>query len=184
MNEAEINREPGREYRSYGSQRDERLQAVPPLRPDLNLENDVALRSSVVDKAYRALQTGFVAVPIVAGIDKFANQLTDWTQYLAPTIPNMLGITSQTFMYGVGVVEIIVGIGIALRPRVFADILAVWFAGIVVNLVAQGAYFDIALRDFGLCAAACALARLSKAREESLVLPATTDYRNDWPKTV
>lgn len=162
MNEA------GREqYTDYHPPREERIAAVPPLEPTANFQ------ANIVEKAYRALQIGFVAVPIVAGIDKFSNQLTDWTQYLHPTIPNMLGVTSQSFMYGVGLVEIIVGIGIALRPRIFGDVLALWLSAIVVNLLAQGQYFDIALRDFGLAAAACALARLSKARELGLSYRAT-----------
>ncbi|MGZ3694093.1 MAG: hypothetical protein ACXWQO_07825 [Bdellovibrionota bacterium] len=167
MNEAEV--QDNREYRSYGTPlREERLTAVPP--PSTEYDRGVAFEANLVDKAYRALQIAFVAVPIVAGVDKFANQLTDWTQYIHPTIPNMLGITAQNFMYGVGVVEIIVGIGIALKPRIFGDILALWLAGIVVNLLAQGQFFDVALRDFGLSAAACALARLSKAREVGVVV--------------
>lgn len=164
MNEAEAKRD----YRSYGAPlREDRLSAVPS--PSTDLDGGLAFQARLVDKAYRALQLAFVAVPVVAGIDKFANQLTDWSQYIHPTIPNMLGITAQNFMYGVGVIEIIVGIGIALKPRVFGDILALWLAGIVVNLLAQGQFFDIALRDFGLSAAACALARLSKAREPAVL---------------
>ncbi|MGE3262978.1 MAG: hypothetical protein AB7K68_14450 [Bacteriovoracia bacterium] len=166
MNEAQ---QQDREYRSYGtSLREDRLSAVPP--PSTEFDGGLAFQANLVDKAYRALQLAFVAVPIVAGLDKFANQLTDWTQYIHPTIPNMLGVTAQNFMYGVGVVEILVGIGIALKPRVFGDILALWLAGIVVNLLAQGQFFDVALRDFGLCAGACALARLSKAREHGVVV--------------
>jgi hypothetical protein len=178
MNEAE--REVNRDYRSYEAPlRDERLTAVPP--PASDFDRDVAFQARFVDKAYRALQIGFVALPIVAGIDKFANQLTDWTQYLHPTIPNMLGITSQTFMYGVGVVEILVGIGVALKPKIFGDILAAWLVGIVVNLLAQGQYFDIALRDFALSAGACALARLGYAREPRVVTdrPLTRDWKTN-----
>jgi hypothetical protein len=169
MNQVDRDIGNSREYRNYGSSlHEERLSAVPP--PSTNYESGVAFEANLVDKAYRALQIGFVAVPIVAGIDKFANQLTDWTQYIHPAITNTLGISAQNFMYGVGVVEILVGIGIALKPKIFGDILALWLAGIVVNLLAQGQFFDIALRDFGLSAAACALARLSKAREHGVVV--------------
>lgn len=176
MNEAE--REINREYRSYESPlREERLTAVPPSAIDTDFDRGVAFQARFVDKAYRALQIGFVALPIVAGIDKFANQLTDWTQYIHPSIPNMLGITAHSFMYGVGVIEILVGIGVALKPKIFGDVLAAWLAGIVVNLLAQGQYFDIALRDFALSAGACALARLGYAREPRVV---TERPVTDW----
>jgi hypothetical protein len=162
-----------RDYRTYGSSalKEERLTAVPDV-----TEPYAIFQQRLVDKAYRALQVGFILVPIVAGIDKFANQLTDWTQYLHPTIPNLLGITSQTFMYGVGVIEILVGIGIALKPKLFADVLALWLAGIVINLLAQGQFFDIALRDFGLSAGACALARLSHGRSKPVYARETKVY--------
>lgn len=164
MNEAEKNY--NREYRSYETPlREDRLSAVPPLSTEF--DRGVEFQANIVEKAYHALQLAFVAVPIVAGIDKFANQLTNWTQYIHPTIPNMLGLTSQTFMYGVGVAEILVGIGVALKPRIFGDVLALWLAGIMVNLLAQGQFFDIALRDFALSAGACALARLASAREHA-----------------
>jgi hypothetical protein len=45
----------------------------------------------------------------------------------------------------------------------FSDVLAGWLAGIIVNLLVLGSYFDIALRDLGLCLAAIALGRLSLA---------------------
>ena len=61
----------------------------------------------------------------------------------------------------VGVVEIIAGVVVALRPRIGAYVVAAWLAGIIVNLLLVGGYYDVALRDFGLCLGALALARLS-----------------------
>jgi uncharacterized membrane protein len=119
----------------------------------------------LTEKAYRAALMGFVAVPLVAGVDKFANVLTDWSQYLAPIIPVSLGVSPSAFMVGVGVLEIALGIGLALKPRVFADLFSVWLLAIVANLVIQGEAFDMALLNFGLAAGACALARLASARK-------------------
>ena len=65
-------------------------------------------------------------------------------------------------MLVVGVIEIIAGIGVALKPRIFAYVVAAWLAVIIINLLLIPGYFDVALRDFGLFLAALALARLSQ----------------------
>jgi uncharacterized membrane protein YphA (DoxX/SURF4 family) len=117
-----------------------------------------------MEQAFRVLHTGFTVAPIVAGLDKFFNVLVDWSQYLAPAFPNMLGITPRTFMYGVGIVEIAAGIAVALAPRFGSYVVAAWLWGIIVNLFMRGYYFDVALRDFGLSLGAIALGRLAEAR--------------------
>lgn len=117
-----------------------------------------ATTDSPTYQAYRILQLGFVAAPILAGLDKFFNVMVEWEQYLAPFIGNMIG--ARTFMIVVGVIEIAAGIGVALKPRLFAYVVAAWLAGIIVNLLLTG-YYDIALRDLGLALGALALGRLS-----------------------
>jgi hypothetical protein len=62
----------------------------------------------------------------------------------------------------VGVIEIVAGIGIALKPRIFAYVVAAWLAVIIINLLLIPGYFDVALRDFGLLLAALALGGLSQ----------------------
>ena|SRR5436190_10121500 len=114
-------------------------------------------------QAFRLLHTGFTVAPILFGLDKFAGVLTDWTQYLAPVFPSLLGVSKQTFMYGVGVVEVTAGILVALKPRYAAYVVAAWLAGIILNLLLLGRYLDVALRDFGLLLGALALARLAEA---------------------
>jgi hypothetical protein len=114
-------------------------------------------------QAFRLLQVGFTVAPIVFGLDKFLGLLTDWTQYLAPVIPRLLGLSAQTFMYGVGVVEIIAGVLVAVRPRYAAYVVAGWLLGIILNLLLLGRFLDVALRDFGLLLGALALARLAEA---------------------
>lgn len=112
--------------------------------------------------AYEILRIGFAVLPIVAGLDKFVGLLVNWDQYLAPMIASMLGSNSHTFMLVVGGVEIVAGIGVALRPRIFAYVVAAWLLAIIINLLIAAEFYDIALRDAGLCLAALALGRLSK----------------------
>src|SRR5262245_24493590 len=104
--------------------------------------------SDRAQQAFRILQLGFTIAPIVAGLDKFFHWLTDWDKYLAPVVNNLLGGRGHEFMYVVGVIEIIAGIGVALRPGIFAYVVSAWLMGIVLNLVMAGGYLDIALRDF------------------------------------
>lgn len=124
----------------------------------------------VFHHAYYALLTGFVALPLIAGVDKFFNQLVDWTLYLSPVFPNMLGISASTFMLGVGVIEIVAGIGMAIKPKIFAFVVCAWLLSIVVNLAMLGMFYDVALRDVGLAVGAFALGRLALIHEHHLAL--------------
>jgi len=112
-------------------------------------------------QAYTILHVGYVIAPLVAGFDKFTHYLVNWDQYLAPVVPRVTGIDPNTFMKGVGVIEIVAALGVAFKPRIFAYVVSAWLIGIVVNLLLTGNYYDIALRDFGLALGALALARLS-----------------------
>ena len=123
-----------------------------------------ALRTDPARQAYLLLRTLFTVAPILFGLDKFFNLLVDWTTYLAPIATQAVPLEPRTFMYVVGVVEIAAGILVALRPRIGSLAVALWLAGIIVNLLAVGDFFDIALRDFGLLAGALALNRLSASR--------------------
>jgi uncharacterized membrane protein YphA (DoxX/SURF4 family) len=114
-------------------------------------------------QAFLLLRFGFTVAPIIAGLDKFLHLLTNWDKYLAPFIPNTLGIQPHTFMLAVGVVEIIAGLVVALQPRFGGYLVAAWLLGIIVNLVAVGGYLDVALRDLGLLLGALSLARLAEA---------------------
>lgn len=122
-----------------------------------------ALASDTARQAFLLLRTVFTVAPILFGLDKFANLLTDWTGYLAPIVPDTLHLPAQTVMYAVGVIETIAGILVALRPRIGSLVVAAWLIGIIVNLLILGAFFDVALRDFGLFVGALALNRLATA---------------------
>jgi hypothetical protein len=110
--------------------------------------------------AYRILRFGFTALPIIAGIDKFSNLLTDWTQYLPEVVTD--AVNGTTVMAVVGVVEIVAGIGVWLRPKIFANVVAAWLGVIIVTLLIAGDFWDIALRDFGLLLGALALGQLAR----------------------
>jgi hypothetical protein len=112
-------------------------------------------------QAYQILHFGFTVAPILAGIDKFLHLLTNWDQYLAPTVNNILGGNGHIFMQAVGVIEIVAGVGVFIKPKIFGYVVALWLLGIIVNLLMIPGYFDIALRDLGLAFGAFALARLS-----------------------
>jgi hypothetical protein len=113
-------------------------------------------------QAYQILRWGFTIAPIIAGADKFFHFLVNWDQYLAPVMDNLLQGYGHQLMLIVGLIEIIAGLGVAYKPRVFAYVVAIWLLAIIGNLLLLPGYFDVALRDFGLALAALALARLSQ----------------------
>jgi hypothetical protein len=114
-------------------------------------------------QAFMMLRLAFTVAPILFGIDKFFNVLVDWPQYLAPWINDILPGTAQTGMYIVGVIEIVAGLVVAVRPKFGGPLVAAWLGGIIINLLTYSGYYDIALRDFGLMLAALTLTRLAWA---------------------
>jgi hypothetical protein len=151
----------------FGTNREYRVTPAPIL---WHQENN-----NLIYQAFMVLQSGLVAVPLIAGMDKFVEILANWPEFLAPIFPQFLGVTAQTFMYGVGALEIVMAIGLALWPRIFSWVLCAWFALIIMNLLTLGQHYDIILRDFGLAAAAFALGRLSQIREEVPVVVEETE---------
>lgn len=114
-------------------------------------------------QAFLLLRTVFTVAPILFGLDKYTNILIDWTIYLAPQATAIVPLSPQAFMYVVGAVEIVAGVAVAIRPQFGSLLVAAWLAGIIVNLLLLGSFYDVALRDFGLLVAAVALNRLSQA---------------------
>jgi hypothetical protein len=114
-------------------------------------------------EAFLILRTAFTIAPILFGLDKFANVMTDWSQYLAGQLDDVVPGSAHQAMLAVGVIEVVAGLLVAWRPRIGAYVVALWLAGIIVNLLVLGGYADVALRDFGLLLAALALARLAPA---------------------
>ena len=112
------------------------------------------------------LKIALGAAPLLAGLDKFFNLLTNWTDYLNPVALQYVPVTAETFMWGVGVVEMIVGLLILTRwTRLGAYLAACWLVAIAVNLIAMEKFYDIAVRDLLLAVSAFALARLTAVRK-------------------
>ena len=122
------------------------------------------LRADPAAQAFLLLRIAFTVAPILFGLDKFANALTDdWTRYLSDTFNSLLPGSAATGMHIVGVVEIVAGLVVAVAPRFGGYLVAAWLGGIIVNLLIVGGYGDIALRDFGLMLSALTLTRLASA---------------------
>ena len=115
-----------------------------------------------VFQAFSMLRTVFTVAPIVFGLDKFFDALTNWSTYLAPQVNDIVPGTAHQAMLAVGIVEIAAGILVSVRPDWGGYVVAAWLAGIIGNLLLIPDFYDVALRDFGLLVAALALARLAQ----------------------
>jgi hypothetical protein len=116
-----------------------------------------------VFQAFWLLRIGFTVAPIAFGLDKLLDWLVDWRVYLAPQLDDLIPGNAHQAMLAVGVIEIVAGLVVALRPRFGGYLVAAWLGGIIVNLLLQADFYDIALRDFGLLLGALTLARLATA---------------------
>ncbi len=112
-------------------------------------------------RAYQILHLGYTVAPILFGLDKFFNVMTDWVDFLPAFVTD--AVSGSVVMGIVGVIEIAAGIGVWLRPKIFAPVVAAWLGLIIVTLILAGGFLDIALRDFGLLLGALALWRLARA---------------------
>lgn len=113
-----------------------------------------------VHRVATILKWTYGLVPIVAGADKFTHLLTDWNQYLAPVVTNIIPLSPATFMSIVGVIEIVAGILVFVRPKIGSLIVGLWLIGIAINLLLTGKYFDIAVRDIVMAIGAFSLSML------------------------
>ena len=128
--------------------------------------NENADAASPAYQAFQILRIGFTVAPIIAGADKFLHLLVNWDQYLPGVVNNMLGGHGHQFMYLVGIIEIVAGIGVFLKPKIFAYVVSAWLVLIIINLLMIPGYFDVALRDLGLALGALALGRLSSVYDK------------------
>jgi uncharacterized membrane protein YphA (DoxX/SURF4 family) len=123
---------------------------------------------SRLNNTWWALRLAYGIVPIVAGADKFMNLLVNWEMYLNPLAPRLLHVQPTTFMHIVGVIEIVAGVLVlSSLTRYAAYIVGAWLIGIALNLLTQGAYLDVAVRDLVLSVGAFSLAKLTEVRESA-----------------
>lgn len=115
-----------------------------------------------VKSVYQILKYVFIILPIVAGLDKFTNILTDWTQYLNPALIDLLPVSGNIFMMIVGVIEIVAGIIVFLQPKIGGIIVAVWLVLIALSLIIGWRFVDVAVRDLVMAISACSMAKLAR----------------------
>ncbi len=119
-----------------------------------------------LNTAWWALRLGLGLGPIIAGLDKYFNKLTDWQMYLSPLATKVVPVTPATFMHIVGVVEILAGIIVLTRWTKFgAYLVMAWLICIAINLLITGMFYDLAVRDVEIAVGAFALTQITAARE-------------------
>jgi hypothetical protein len=130
-----------------------------------------------VDLSWWALRIGLGVGPIITGLDKYFNKLTDWTMYLSPLVTKVVPVNAATFMHVVGAIEIVAGLIVLSRwTKLGAQTVALWLLAIAVNLLTTGMFYDLAMRDIEIAIGAFVLSQLSAVRAvESLSLPARQD---------
>jgi hypothetical protein len=131
----------------------------------------VVLAQGPAWQAFLILHWAFVVLPLTAGADKFFNVLAPWRDYLAPLIPDVLGVSAQQLMHTIGVGEVLLGLLVAFAPRVGGWLVAGWLAAISANLLLMGGFADVAVRDAGLALGALALARLAAVYQDAIEPP-------------
>ncbi len=127
------------------------------------MENKISSHS--LTQAFNLLKYTFTIVPIVAGADKFTNLLTDWTQYINPSIESLLPFSASVFMMIVGVIEIIAGIIVLKKTEIGGYIVAGWLTVISLAFLISFNYVDVAVRDLVMAIAALSMAKISKVIE-------------------
>lgn len=120
------------------------------------------MENKIISQTFNLLKYTFVVVPIVAGADKFTNLLTNWPQYINPTIVGMLPLTPAAFMMIVGVIEIVAGIVVLKKPVIGGQIVAAWLTLIALTLLMGFNYVDVAVRDLVMAISAFSMAQLAK----------------------
>lgn len=122
---------------------------------------------SAAEKAASLLRWTYGLVPIVAGADKFMHLLTDWDKYLAPAVAGILPMQPHSFMSIVGIIEIVAGVLVLVKPRIGSLVVALWLVGIALDLLLAGQYYDVAVRDMVMAIGAFSLYLLTAGGTES-----------------
>lgn len=120
------------------------------------------IKNQSLTQTFNLLKFTFGIVPIVAGADKFANVLTNWEQYINPSIASMLPFSASVFMMIVGVIEIVAGIIVLKKTEIGGYIVAAWLTLIALTLLIGFNHVDVAVRDLVMAISAFSMARISK----------------------
>ncbi len=125
------------------------------------------MHDTALDKPWWSMRLTYGLVPIVAGLDKFTNLLTDWTQYLNPLATKVIPVSKSNFMRGVGIVEVVAGALVLNRrtTRLGAYDVGGWLGAIALNLITKRSHYDVAVRDLVMGLGAITLAKLTETRD-------------------
>jgi uncharacterized membrane protein YphA (DoxX/SURF4 family) len=124
---------------------------------------------SRLNASWWALRLGVGLGPIIAGVDKYFNKLTDWGMYLSPLVTKVVPVSATTFMHVVGIIEVIAGLVVLSRwTKIGSYIVMLWLLGIAVNLLTTGMFYDLAIRDVEIAVGAFVLSQLTAVREAEL----------------
>jgi uncharacterized membrane protein YphA (DoxX/SURF4 family) len=120
---------------------------------------------ATIKQLQTTLKLTFGLVPIVAGLDKFTNILTNWQDYLG-SMKDMVPFGPATFMIIVGIIEIVAGVLVLIRPLIGAYVVMAWLICIALQLIISGPHYDVAVRDLVMAIGAFTLAQLTKMTSE------------------
>ncbi len=120
---------------------------------------------ATINQLQQVLKLTFGIVPVVAGLDKFTNLLTNWSSYLV-TDSNLLPVDPPIFLKAVGVIEIVAGLIVLLRPLTGAYIVMTWLICIALQLMIGGQYLDVAVRDLVMAIGAYTLTQLTQMQKQ------------------
>src|SRR5215470_8870951 len=130
------------------------------------------------------LRIGLGVGPIITGMDKYFNKLTDWRMYLSPLATKIIPVSPTVFMDVVGLIEIVAGLIILSHwTKIGSYIVMFWLLGIAANLVTTGMFYDLAMRDVEIALGAFVLAQLTAAREQAEANLAVTAPRSQLAQT-
>ncbi len=127
----------------------------------VNKQTIMDTSNKTVKDVQKLLTLTYGVIPIVAGADKFTNLLTDWEKYLNPVLKNNLPFSAHTFMLVVGLIEIIAGVLVFIKPEKGGYLVCIWLVSIALTLLAGGNYLDVAVRDLAMAVGAFSLAKIS-----------------------
>lgn len=105
---------------------------------------------------FKLMHLIFISVPLIAGIDKYFNFITDWEKYVSPLFKPLLPMSPKNAMRCAGVAEVAIGVVTIKKPRVGSSLFSMMMFGIIVNLLTMRkqkhiASLDLCMGLFALC---------------------------------
>lgn len=127
---------------------------------------DMVINRTKFESTWKLLWLTYAVVPIVIGLDKcFSWWLVDWAQYASPMIVAHLPMSMNQFVVLTGIIEIVAGILVFIRPRFGAYLVAAWLVAVVINLATMHKFYDIMARDLVIAIGVLAFAWLTELKE-------------------